>query len=125
MADESRPQSPKLLVDHLQDLVLKTNDEKEMLDELAQFSAVALADPALAFCSFTLIQRKKPVTVARSADRAVRLDESQYGAGDGPCLSAIREQVIVHVPDLTDEERWPNFTAAALEAIQPVRAADP
>ncbi|WCI09222.1 hypothetical protein PJ267_05190 [Arthrobacter sp. OVS8] len=57
---------PDLVVDHLQDLVLKTSDVKEMLDELAEFSAVALADPALAFCSITLIQRKKPVTVASS-----------------------------------------------------------
>lgn len=40
---------PDLVVDHLQDLVLKTSDVKEMLDELAEFSAVALADPALAF----------------------------------------------------------------------------
>jgi hypothetical protein len=67
-------------------------------------------------CSITLIQRKKPVTVARSEDSAVRLDESQYSAGDGPSLSAIRQQAVVHLPDLTIEERWPPYTAAALEA---------
>lgn len=116
MADETRPQSAELLVDHLQDLVLKTEDVKDMLDELAQFSAVTLADPAVAFCSITLIQRKKPVTVARSEESAVRLDETQYSEGDGPCLSAIREQAVVHIPDLVNEDRWPDFTAAALEA---------
>jgi GAF domain-containing protein len=116
MADESRPLSPDLLVDHLQDLVLKTDDVKDMLDELAEFSAATLADPAVAFCSITLIQRKKPVTVARSEESAVPLDETQYSAGDGPCLSAIREQAVVHVPDLSDEDRWPAFRAAALEA---------
>ena len=87
-----------------------------MLDELAEFSAVTLADPAIAFCSITLIQRKKPVTVASSEERAVRLDETQYISGDGPCLSAIRQQVVVHVPDLAHENRWPAYTGAALEA---------
>ena len=116
MADETRPQSPELLVDHLQDLVLKTQDVKEMLDELARFSAVTLTDPAVAFCSITLIQQRKPVTVVRSDDSAVRLDESQYRADDGPCLSSIREQAVVHLPDLTDVARWPAFTAAAREA---------
>ena len=116
MADDSRTLTPDLLVDHLQDLVLKTADVTEMLGELAEFSAATLADPALAFCSITLIQRKKPVTVATSDCSAVRLDESQYSSGDGPCLSAIRQQVVVHVPDLTHEDRWPVYTAAALRA---------
>jgi GAF domain-containing protein len=106
---------PNLVVDHLQDLVLKTRDVGEMLDELAEFSSATLADPAVAFCSITLIQRKKPVTVASSEKRASRLDETQYSAGDGPCLSAIRQQVVVHVPDLTHEQRWPAYTSAALE----------
>jgi GAF domain-containing protein len=116
MADRTRPQSAELLVDRLQDLVLKTQDVKEMLDELARFSAVTLTDPAVAFCSITLIQHKKPVTVARSDESAVRLDEGQYSAGDGPCLSAIREQAVVHLPDLTEENRWPDFTTAAQKA---------
>jgi GAF domain-containing protein len=116
MPHETRLPAESLVVDHLQDLVLKTEDVKEMLDELAEFSAVTLADPAIAFCSITLIQRKKPVTVASSEDSAVRLDETQYKAGDGPCLSAIRQQVVVHVPDLATEHRWPAYTSAALKA---------
>ncbi|MFF2246050.1 GAF and ANTAR domain-containing protein [Arthrobacter sp. NPDC058130] len=116
MADDIRLLFPERLVDHLQDLVLKTEGVKAMLDELAEFSAVTLADPAIAFCSITLIQRKRPVTVASSEERAVRLDETQYSSGDGPCLSAIRQQVVVHVADLKNEHRWPAYTAAALEA---------
>jgi GAF domain-containing protein len=115
MARESRLLPSSLVVDHLQDLVLKTGDVKEMLDELAEFSALTLADPAIAFCSITLIRRKKPLTVASSEESAVRLDETQYRAGDGPCLSAIRKQVVIHVPDLDREHRWPAYTAAALE----------
>lgn len=115
MAPESRLLPPDLVVDHMQDLVLKTADVRDMLDELAEFSALTLTDPAIAFCSITLMQRKKPVTVASSEERALRLDETQYGAGDGPCLSAIRNQAVVHIPDLAKDYRWPSYTRAALE----------
>jgi hypothetical protein len=111
-----RPLPQSLLVDRMQDLLLKTQDVKEMLDELAELSAITWADPAVAFCSITLIRRKKPVTVASSGERALRLDETQYGAGDGPCLSAIRNQVVVHVPDSAREPRWPAYSAAAVDA---------
>jgi GAF domain-containing protein len=114
MAQEPRHLQPELLVDHLQDLVLKTGDVKVMLDELADFTALTLSDPAVAFCSITLLQRKKPVTVASSEKGAVRLDETQYRAGDGPCLTAIREETVIHVPDMRREHRWPDYTAAAL-----------
>jgi GAF domain-containing protein len=114
MAQESRHLQPELLVDHLQDLVLKTGDVKVMLDELANFTALTLSDPAVAFCSITLLQRKKPLTVASSEKGAVRLDETQYRAGDGPCLTAIREETVIHVPDMRREHRWPDYTAAAL-----------
>lgn len=116
VALESRLLPSDVVVDHMQDLVLKTEDVREMLDELAEFTSLTLTDPAIAFCSITLMQRKKPVTVASSEEGAVRLDEIQYGIGDGPCLSAIRNQTVVHVPDLTREDRWPSYTEAALEA---------
>jgi GAF domain-containing protein len=114
MAQEPRHLQPELLVDHLQDLVLKTADVKVMLDELATFTALTLSDPAVAFCSITLMRRKKPLTVASSEKGAVRLDETQYRAGDGPCLTAIREEIVIHVPDMRREHRWPDYTAAAL-----------
>lgn len=104
---------PEQIVDHLQDLVLQTQDVKDMLGELAVFTARTLADPALAFCTITLLRRKKPLTVASSEQGAARLDESQYRAGAGPCLTAIREQAVIHVPDLRQERRWPDYAATA------------
>jgi GAF domain-containing protein len=101
------------VVNHFQDLVLKTHDVQVLLDELVKFTAVTLIDPAVAFRSVTLVQQQKPVTVARSDEKAVRLDESQYQAGDGPCLTAIRERVPVHIPDIHDDHRWPDYLAAA------------
>jgi hypothetical protein len=114
MAAEPRQLLSEFVVDHLQDLVLKTEDVREMLDDLADFTALTLSDPAIDFCSITLIRHKKPVTVASSERGAARLDETQYAAGEGPCLTAIREQAPIHVhrPDLVREHRWPAYRLA-------------
>jgi hypothetical protein len=136
MAAEPRQLLSEFVVDHLQDLVLKTEDVREMLDELADFTALTLSDPAIDFCSITLIRHKKPVTVASSERGAARLDETQYAAGEGPCLTAIREQAPIHVPDLVREHRWPaygleygqgnalliNMTLASRVAVVPVHS---
>jgi hypothetical protein len=42
---------------------------------------------------------------------AVAVDEQQYAGGTGPCLSAMREQERVSVPDFDHETRWPQVTA--------------
>ncbi|MDQ0693168.1 GAF and ANTAR domain-containing protein [Arthrobacter sp. W4I7] len=54
------------------------------------------------------------MTVASSEKGAVRLDETQYRAGDGPCLASIREQIVIHLPDISREHRWPDYAASAL-----------
>ena len=59
-----------------------------------------------------LTGHQEPVTAGSSDQRGARLEESQYKAGDGPCLAAIREQITIHVPDVSSEGRWPNYTAA-------------
>ncbi len=42
------------------------------------------------------------------------VDRVQYGLGEGPCLSAVSEGVVVRSGDLgSDEHRWPGFTAHA------------
>lgn len=114
MTQEQLLPASLIVVDRMQDLVLRTQDVKQMLDELAEFSAMTLTDPAMAFCSITLMQRKKPATAASSQESAARLDQTQYSSGTGPCLASIRTQTIVHVPDLANDVRWPAYTEAAL-----------
>jgi GAF domain-containing protein len=43
------------------------------------------------------------------------MDEIQYAFGDGPCVTASREQETVHVPDLDTEDRWPQYAATVRE----------
>jgi GAF domain-containing protein len=62
--------------------------------------------------SVTLVQEGKPFTPNASDPVARRLDEAQYGADEGPCLTALTERRTVNTP-IDDDRRWPAFTRAA------------
>jgi GAF domain-containing protein len=65
------------------------------------------------------------VTVVRSGDhgegaafssqRAIDVDERQYGLDEGPCLDAARGYEILTVADMRTETRWPHYTPYAAE----------
>ena len=63
--------------------------------------------------SITIIERGRPVTVGSTNDTAQALDEAQYSAGEGPCLSAAHEGRTIRIDDTGNEERWPRFVASA------------
>jgi GAF domain-containing protein len=113
MTHEAIRETEHELVTYLQDVVLNSSGVEEFLDELASVSASSLSAPGHeVFCGVTLIRHKKASTAASSSARARVMDELQYRYGDGPCLTAIREGATVHVPDLRDEYRWPDYMAA-------------
>lgn len=93
----------------LQDLLLQCTEVEEFLGKLATFSATRLSVHHEVICGVTLVRRRKPTTLASSDPRVLILDEMQYGFGDGPCFTAIRELTTVHVPSLRDEPRWPHY----------------
>ncbi|WP_255470649.1 GAF and ANTAR domain-containing protein [Pseudarthrobacter sp. B4EP4b] len=43
------------------------------------------------------------------------MDETQYSFGDGPCLTAARQQRLVLIADLENDERWSDYLEAALQ----------
>jgi GAF domain-containing protein len=97
---------------HLQELVLTSADVGEFLGELARASARSLSEPGdEILCGITLLRHRKAATVASSSPSAQAVDEIQYAFGDGPCVTASREQQTVEVPDLDTEQRWPQFAA--------------
>ena len=63
----------------------------------------------------TIIERGRAVTVGSTSDVAQALDDAQYGAGDGPCLTAARERVLVRIDDIATEGRWPDFARRAAD----------
>lgn len=59
-------------------------------------------------------QDRKPHSLAASARHAQTVDDLQYRFGEGPCLDAAMNAEVYWAPDLTHEERWPRFCAAAV-----------
>jgi len=65
--------------------------------------------------SVTIITAGRPVTLAATNEVAAGLDQTQYDAGDGPCLTAARHERIVRIDDFAGDERWPRFRNAGRE----------
>jgi hypothetical protein len=56
------------------------------------------------------------VSASSNDDIGIHLDGIQTGAGEGPCLDAIRTGEIIHCDDLGNDERWPVYGPRAVEA---------
>lgn len=109
--------------EQLQDLLLESPGFSEFLLELAAISASLLGGDTPMLCSITVERDAGPATVASSAQSAYSLDERQYAFDDGPCLTALREQRTVLIPDLQADDRWDWYArAVAGEGIQCVLA---
>ncbi|MFC9250779.1 GAF and ANTAR domain-containing protein [Amycolatopsis thailandensis] len=65
----------------------------------------------------SLVERQGKIrTVAPSSESVVEIDQAQYRTGQGPCVDAISEHEIYRTGDLAGEDRWPDFTPAAVRA---------
>ena len=67
-----------------------------------------------ASCGLTMRMDGRPLTVANSDDFAAKLDELQYGAGEGPCLQSMDTGEVVLVDELSHEDRWGAYRLHAL-----------
>ena len=59
-----------------------------------------------------LLQDGRPATLAASKDEVHALDEQQWTAGRGPCLTAMRERRVVGIEDVAADHRWPEVLQA-------------
>ena len=53
--------------------------------------------------------------VADSDKRIGDLEELQIEHGQGPCIDAFDDKELIHASDLTTEDRWPDFSPAAVD----------
>ena len=53
--------------------------------------------------------------VADSDERIGHLEELQIEHGEGPCIDAFDDKELVHAADLAAEDRWPDFSPAAVD----------
>lgn len=99
---------------HLQDLVLENPKIELFLNQLAEYTAARFSGPGQELlCAISLFRRKRGTTVAGNNPGARLMDQAQVDCGDGPCLTAARDLVTVQVPELSGEQRWPEFTESA------------
>ncbi|MQA78799.1 MAG: ANTAR domain-containing protein [Streptosporangiales bacterium] len=54
-------------------------------------------------------------TIAGSGQLAFEIDQLQYDLDEGPSLTCLRDGVVVRLPDLAGERRWPRFGKQALD----------
>jgi GAF domain-containing protein len=65
----------------------------------------------------SIVHHKSIDTVSASHESLKRIDELQYSLGQGPCLDALRDHETVHSPDLSNDERWPEWGPQVAQEI--------
>ena len=107
--------------EQLQDLLLESPDFTEFLLGLTTISASRLGGQEPMLCAITVERNGSPATVASSEPEALRMDEKQYDVDDGPCLTALRRQHTVVVPDLGRDSRWQRYAGSGFRRGDPLR----
>ncbi|MCW2640806.1 MAG: hypothetical protein JWP76_3112 [Dactylosporangium sp.] len=112
LPDTSGPVALTSAYGQLFGLLIDSPNVDAFLDEIVRLAAEVVT-PAAA-CGMTVRRNGQPFTVSNSDDLAAQVDEIQYGAGEGPCLDALREGIVVQVDDLTQDERWDGYRPHAI-----------
>ncbi len=71
--------------------------------------------PGEPLTSVTIVQRRRPSTVAWSGPLALELDEFQYRLGSGPCLAAATTGEPTEIVDTRSATEWRDVAAYAAE----------
>ena len=67
------------------------------------------------WASVTVMHGARGTTIAASDDVARAADSLQYAIGEGPCLSAAKDDRTYAMFDVRTDRRWPRFSAALAE----------
>jgi transcriptional regulator with GAF, ATPase, and Fis domain len=97
---------PESLAGTLLDLLVTSDHLHELLAGITDLAVETI--PGCESASITVIHEMTPTTPASSGARARKLDESQYGQGQGPCLQAARTGQAIQIDDIpaTPTDAW-------------------
>lgn len=114
---DAPPITPAALAQRLGDLAREFQHEEDTDSMLAGIVHAALElVPHAADASVSLITGRRTIdSRAASSDLPRRVDALQSETGQGPCLDASYEERVVSVPDLSKDQRWPDFARPAFE----------
>lgn len=107
------PMDPTVAFARLGQIRLSDTDVETVLKTVAELARRAI--PGIDEVSVTLLRDGRAYTAAFTGDVALRLDESQYESGYGPCLDASAAAATIMVPDTAVERRWPRWAEQAVE----------
>jgi GAF domain-containing protein len=93
-------------------VILRDRDLPDILGEITGIATKAI--PGAEATSITLVRDDRGFTAAHDGQLALDADELQYARGYGPCLDAGRTGLLMHVRDMTTEDRWPDYAAAVV-----------
>jgi GAF domain-containing protein len=114
-ADEPRRDrlDPSGILAELADVLQRPDSFGRALQDITALAERSI--PGVHAASVTLID-DGPGTVAASSNLATTMDETQYRTGWGPCLAAAEYGQLTAVDDMSADQRWPDYAAAAIEA---------
>ena len=96
---------------------VRTLSREHDLDQtLARIAEVAgTSVPGFDHVGISIVTRSGEIETRAATDPLVgQLDDLQYQLGEGPCLSAMREQPVVAVPHARHDQRWPAYMPRAV-----------
>jgi GAF domain-containing protein len=94
--------------------IIRRYDIGDVLYQLTDQAAEILDVAGAGVCLMTGDGRLRFVTA--TDDMVTEVEGHQIEAAEGPCHDAARTGQAVIVPDLNTEQRWPDYTAAAIKA---------
>ncbi|MHC8606305.1 ANTAR domain-containing protein [Paenarthrobacter ureafaciens] len=112
MSDQERSDDFEQLVD----LISGTEDIKDFLDGLTNFSADMMrrATGVDIECAVTLRRRKRTATIGGNSERAIILDRIEQRLGEGPCVDALESGEPKVLEDAHKDPRWPVYAQELL-----------
>ncbi len=79
-------------------------------------AAVVAALPKATYAGLARTRERGHVAAQAPTHQLVRvLDDLQTALRQGPCVTAVREQRIVHITNMNTDMRWPDFAACAAQ----------
>jgi transcriptional regulator with GAF, ATPase, and Fis domain len=105
------------LAERLAELARALHEQPDVDDTLTAIVAAAVTTVRDAeHASISAVRRRREVhTIAATGSLAREVDRLQYETQQGPCLDSLYDAATVRLPRLAEEERWPDFVAAAAE----------
>lgn len=89
------------------------DDAQSAMDRIVRAAVAEIAGACGA--AITLLDHGTISSPAHSDEVAARVGRAQEETGEGPCVDTSRQEVTLRSDDLSSEDRWPRWGAAAVE----------